>query len=154
MITVNLLVSSRYLVNRKLLRARAIKFLESQSVDAVIVDVNIVGRTKIKTLNQQIGHQGTTDVLSFPQYDLHEEKFSLPPGVPRHLGDIVISFSEAVAQARKKGKLVDEQLWLYLEHGLKHLLGQHHETVFDTYNPPPKIPFSAIKQKKASTHSS
>lgn len=137
MITINLLVSSRYLVGRKMLRERAILFLQAHRLDAVIVDVHIVGRTKIKTLNEQIGHTGATDVLSFPQYDKREENFSLPPGVPRHLGDIVISFPEAVKQARKKGKLVDEQLWVYLEHGLLHLLGYHHndgmqETVIPT----------------------
>lgn len=127
MITINLLVSSRYLVGRKMLRERAISFLQAHRLDAVIVDVHIVGRTKIKMLNEQIGHQGTTDVLSFPQYDSQEENFSQPPGVPRHLGDIVISFPEAIKQARKRGKLVDEQLWVYLEHGLLHLLGYHHE---------------------------
>ena len=127
MITINLLVSSRYLVGRKMLRERAISFLQAHRLDAVIVDVHIVGRTKIKMLNEQIGHQGTTDVLSFPQYDSQKKNFSLPPGVPRHLGDIVISFPEAIKQARKRGKLVDEQLWVYLEHGLLHLLGYHHE---------------------------
>ena len=81
MITINLLVSSRYLVGQKMLRERAISFLQAHRLDAVIVDVHIVGRTKIKMLNEQIGHQGTTDVLSFPQYDSQEENFSLPPGV-------------------------------------------------------------------------
>ena len=126
MITVNLIVNSRYLVNRKLLRERAVAFLEAHQVQAAIVDVHIVGSHKMKKLNEEIGHQGTTDVLSYPQYDKDEGNFSLPPGVPRHLGDIVINFAEAVNQARKKGKLVDEQLWFYLEHGLLHLLGYHH----------------------------
>jgi probable rRNA maturation factor len=138
MISINLLVSSRYLVNRKLLRERACNFLETHQVTNAIVDVHIVGRTKIKTLNQQIGHQGLTDVLSFPQYDQRDDGFAIPPGVPRHLGDIVISFPQAVTQARKTGKLVDEQLWFYLEHGLLHLLGYHHHDDFDSL-PPQKI---------------
>ena len=57
MITINLLVSSRYLVGRKMLRERAISFLQAHRLDAVIVDVHIVGRTKIKMLNEQIGHR-------------------------------------------------------------------------------------------------
>ena len=127
MITVNLFVNSRFLVNRKMLRERAAAFLQAHQVDAAIVDVHIVGSHKIKKLNEQIGHTGITDVLSFPQYDKDEPNFHLPPGVPRHLGDIVINFAESVNQARKKGKLVDEQLWFYLEHGLLHLLGYHHQ---------------------------
>jgi probable rRNA maturation factor len=126
MFSINLMVNSRYLVNRKLLRKRTIAFLQAHRIKAAIVDIQIVGSHKIKKLNEQIGHQGVTDVLSFPQYDPQEEKFVLPAEAPLHLGDIVINFAEAVNQARKKGKLVDEQLWFYLEHGLLHLLGFHH----------------------------
>ncbi len=128
MISVNFNVGSRYQVDRKLLRARAIAFLEANQVENAIVDVHIVGARKIKELNEEkVGHQGITDVLSFPQYDPKEEGFVLPRGVPKHLGDIAINFTMAVEQARKKGKLVDEQLWFYLEHGLLHLLGYHHD---------------------------
>ncbi len=128
MICINFIVGSRYLINRSLLRQRAISFLTAHQLDNVIVDVHVVGTRKIKQLNEnQVGHQGVTDVLSFPQYDPHEEGFVLPAGVPRHLGDIAINYVETVAQARKKGKLVDEQLWFYLEHGLLHLLGYHHD---------------------------
>ncbi len=128
MLSINFNVGSRYQVNRKLLRARASAFLQSHNLDNAIVDVHIVGARKMKELNEkQVGHSGTTDVLSFPQYDKHEDGFALPRGVPKHLGDITINFSLAVEQARKKGKLVDEQLWFYLEHGLLHLLGYHHD---------------------------
>ncbi|MBQ6154632.1 rRNA maturation RNase YbeY [bacterium] len=134
MITINLLVNSRFLVDRKMMRQRATAFLQAHQIEAAIVDVHIVGSHKIKKLNEQIGHEGVTDVLSFPQYDPQEENFALPPGVPRHLGDIVINYAEAVNQARKRGKLVDEQIWFYLEHGLLHLLGYHHnDGMEDTY---------------------
>ncbi|MDO5561907.1 MAG: rRNA maturation RNase YbeY [bacterium] len=127
MISINFNVGSRYQVDRKLLRERAVKFLEANQVDNAIVDVHIVGARKIKELNEKkVGHEGITDVLSFPQYEPQEEGFVLPRGVPKHLGDIAINFTMAVEQARKKGKLVDEQLWFYLEHGLLHLLGYHH----------------------------
>ncbi len=127
MICINFNIGSRYQVDRKLLRQRATAFLQANQIDNVIVDVHIVGSRKIKELNEQkVGHQGVTDVLSFPQYDPKEDDFVIPRGVPKHLGDIAINFGMAVSQARKKGKLVDEQLWFYLEHGLLHLLGYHH----------------------------
>lgn len=83
----------------------------------------------MKILNEsQLKHQGTTDVLSFPQHEKNNlEDFPLPPAFAPHLGDVVISFPEAVQTAKKFGKLVDEQLAFYLEHGLMHLLGYHHD---------------------------
>ncbi len=128
MISINFFVNSRYHVSRQVLREKAINFLQLHQVDNVIVDIHIVGVRKIKELNEnEVGHHGSTDVLSFPQYDFKEEKFITPSGVPKHLGDIMINFNEAVKQAGKKGKLVDDQLWFYIEHGLLHLLGYHHD---------------------------
>jgi probable rRNA maturation factor len=133
MISINFIVGSRFILNRKLLRTRAQAFLATHGLDQVTVDVHVVGARKIKKLNEEIvGHQGLTDVLSFPQYDPGQkdegmEQFVSPDGVPRHLGDIAIYYDEAVRVSKKRGKLVDEQLWFYLEHGLLHLLGYHHD---------------------------
>jgi probable rRNA maturation factor len=89
----------------------------------------VVGARKIKLLNEsKLHHMGSTDVLSFPQHEKHQlNDFPLPPEMPPHLGDIVISYPEAINTARKFGKLVDDQVSFYLEHGLMHLLGYHHD---------------------------
>lgn len=129
MITVNVSVGSRYPVDRKKIRAAVQKFLESHNVTHVQVDISVVGGRKIKELNEsQLKHEGKTDVLSFPQHEKHQlDDFPLPEGMPPHLGDIVVSFPEAVKTARRYGKLVDEQLCFYIEHGLMHLMGYHHD---------------------------
>lgn len=129
MITINLYVGSRYPVNRKKIRERAKKILSNHSVDHAQIDVSIVGSRKIKELNEsKLNHSGETDVLSFPQMDKKEDtSFPMPEGIPPHLGDIVISYPEAVENAKRYGKLVDDQLCFYLEHALMHLLGYHHE---------------------------
>lgn len=129
MIITNLAVGSRYPVNRKLLRATVERVLREHGVQAAQVDVSVVGGRKIKELNEsQLKHEGTTDVLSFPQHERHQlDDFPLPAGQPPHLGDIVISFPEAIKTAKRFGKRVDEQLCFYLEHGLMHLLGYHHD---------------------------
>lgn len=129
MIQVNLFIGSRFPVNRKMLRATVEKVLARNNIDHAQVDVSVVGERKIKTLNEsKLHHMGSTDVLSFPQHEKHDlDDFPLPPGIPPHLGDIVISFPEAVTTARRFGKLVDDQLCFYLEHGLMHLLGYHHD---------------------------
>jgi probable rRNA maturation factor len=82
----------------------------------------------MKHLNETVvKHEGVTDVLSFPHHEkdqLHD--WPLPAGVPPQLGEIVICFPVAVKEAKTRGKMVDAQLKFYLEHGLMHLLGHHH----------------------------
>ena len=129
MIVTNLTIGSRYPVNRKVLRQTVERVLKDYNVEHAQVDVSVVGSRKIKELNEtRLKHDGETDVLSFPQHERHQlDDFPLPAGIPPHLGDVVISFPEAVRMAKKYGKLVDEQICFYLEHGLMHLLGYHHE---------------------------
>lgn len=83
----------------------------------------------MKELNEsKLHHEGTTDVLSFPQHERHQlDDFPLPAEIPPHLGDIVICYPVAVKAAQRYGKMVDEQIGFFLEHGLMHLLGYHHD---------------------------
>jgi len=128
MIVTNLYIGSRYPVDRRKLRQAVVEVLENNNIEHAQVDVSVVGQRKITKLNELgFNKKKSTDVLSFPQ---HEKKqlndFPLPKGVGPHLGDVVISFPEAVKSARRYGKLVDDQLVIYLQHGLMHLLGYHH----------------------------
>lgn len=129
MILVNLYVGSRYPVNRKKIREAVAVALSNHGLTHAQVDISIVGSRKIKQLNEsELKHEGTTDVLSFPQHERHQlDDFPLPAEIPPHLGDIIVSFPEAVANARRFGKMVDDQIIFYVEHGLLHLLGYHHE---------------------------
>jgi probable rRNA maturation factor len=129
MIIVNLFIGSRYPVDRKMLRETVHRVLKENNIDHAQVDVSVVGSRKIKMLNEtRLNHPGTTDVLSFPQHDKNQlNDFPMPKGIPPHLGDVVMSFPEAVDTARRYGKRVDVQLSFYLEHGLMHLLGYHHD---------------------------
>lgn len=129
MILVNLYVGSRYPVDRKLIRQTAHDALVAHGLTSAQVDISIVGARKIKALNEsELKHEGETDVLSFPQHEKNQlDDFPMPESVPPHLGDIVVSFPEAVKTARRYGKLVDEQICFYVKHGLLHLLGYHHD---------------------------
>ncbi len=129
MIQVNLFIGSRYQVDRKRMRQAATRVLTEQHLNHVQVDISVVGSRKIKALNEsRLQHEGTTDVLSFPQHEKRQlDDFPMPPNMPPHLGDIVISFPEAVRTAKQYGKRVDDQVCFYVEHGLMHLLGYHHE---------------------------
>lgn len=131
MIVTNLTVGSRFPVNRQKLRDTVERVLKNNQVEHAQVDVSIVGKRKITQLNEsRLQHQGETDVLSFPQHEKHQldtDNFPVPEGMPPHLGDIVISYPEAIKTAKRFGKMVDDQLCFYLEHGLMHLLGYHHD---------------------------
>jgi probable rRNA maturation factor len=81
------------------------------------VGVIFVDESRIAELN--LAHRGkgvATDVLSFP-LDGHD---SLPDGLPRQLGDVVVCPSFAAAQGTPIETL--------LVHGALHLAGYDHET--------------------------
>jgi probable rRNA maturation factor len=128
MILINLFVQSRYPVDRKKIRQRAIQVLTENKITTAQLDISIVGTRKIKVLNEsKLKHEGATDVLSFPQHEKNEHHdFPMPEGMPPHLGDIVVSFPAAVTNARRFGKKVDDQIAFFVEHGVMHLLGYHH----------------------------
>lgn len=89
----------------------------------------------IRKLNRDWrGKDKPTDVLSFPQVGEAElRKFSRQSRardgkIPVwELGDVVISFDRARAQAREHSVSLEQELELLLAHGLLHLLGFDHE---------------------------
>jgi probable rRNA maturation factor len=94
------------------------------------VDVRITDDDSIHLLNREFrGVDAPTDVLSFPlePEDTANVSFVLPPGEARHLGDLVISWPRAVAQAAEYGHTVEREAAYLAVHGLLHLLGYNHE---------------------------
>ena len=83
----------------------------------------------MRQLNNQFRKiDATTDVLSFPQNDPSQPTapFVEAPDDVLHLGDIVVSYPQAVLEATEENKLVDDQIVYLVLHGLDHLLGIHH----------------------------
>ena len=72
-------------------------------------------------------HDEPTNVLSFPVLSEAEET---PPhrDVPRMLGDIVVAFETADAEAEAQGKTLGDHLSHLVVHGMFHLLGHDHRT--------------------------
>lgn len=65
-------------------------------------------------------------MLSFPLVD-DSGSFALPPGLPRELGDVIVSYPRAVAQAEEYGHPVERELTYLIVHGVLHILGHDHE---------------------------
>lgn len=125
---------SRYPVDRKKLRNFLKKILERHNiVDNVQVDISFVGDRKMTALNKEhMKRNGTTNVLSFPLLDDYkrsggERGFVFPPDDILRLGDVVISYPQVLKEAMVYNRTVDEQINKLAEHGLLHLLGEHHD---------------------------
>jgi probable rRNA maturation factor len=90
------------------------------------VDVTIVNDEKIWEMNKEYRNiDSATDVLSLPlgedgNYDRNPENDALL------LGDIVISYEHAVAQADLYGHSIDREIAFLTVHSMLHLLGYDH----------------------------
>lgn len=69
------------------------------------------------------GKDKPTNVLSFPAGE-----DGLPPGLRRHLGDIVLAAETVAREAAAEGKPLRHHLQHLVVHGLLHLLGYDHES--------------------------
>jgi len=121
---------SHFPVDRKKIKTAIEQALEHQVHRDAEVSVSVVGDRRMRVLNKQYrALDKTTDVLSFglndPTVKIPAEFVEAPDDILR-LGDIVVSYPQAVEEARAENKLVDDQVVFLVLHGLDHLLGKHH----------------------------
>lgn len=115
-----------YAVDESRLQAAAAAVLAQQaaepesSLSVVITDDDFVAG-----LNRQYrGIDAPTDVLSFPADAPPVEDDDEPP----YLGDLIIAYPYATAQAKREGHVLNDSLALLVVHGTLHLLGYDHDT--------------------------
>ena len=121
---------SRYPINRKLVRKTISEALLKQGmgIDTCEVSVAVVGGRKMRELSKSYYDDEDHQILTFCLEDPSSTDafVSLPDGVLR-LGDIILCWPKLVAEAGKEGVMVDSETKLLIEHGVKHLLGNHHD---------------------------
>ncbi len=77
----------------------------------------------LRDLNSQhLGIDSPTDVLAFPA-----DEFD-PDTQMTYIGDVIISFPRAQAQAETAGHPAQNELCLLVVHGILHLVGYDHDT--------------------------
>jgi probable rRNA maturation factor len=84
----------------------------------------------VQQLNRDYrGVNRPTDVLAFYMLarDTVDNSFPLPPDGVTRLGEVIISYPQAVAQATEQGHSIERELALLVIHGILHLLGYDHE---------------------------
>lgn len=113
------------------LEAIARKVLAAENVGArTEMGLVISTNERVQQLNRDYrGRDEPTDVLAF---SAREEADGLPPFIPPpdgvlHLGEVIISYPQALIQAEEHGHPLKKELAILLIHGLLHLLGYDHE---------------------------
>lgn len=91
----------------------------------------ITGAAQVQELNRTYrGLDEPTDVLSFAARESLAGEENMPfvsaPEAARYLGDIVIAFPVAAANAAAQGRATRDELALLAVHGTLHLLGYDH----------------------------
>ena len=111
------------------LRSLAEQVLLAQDVSSnVELGMVITTQEKVQELNRSYrGQDKPTDVLAFCMTPVAGETFVAPPDGILHLGEVIISYPQAVIQAKEQGHSIKRELAILIIHGVLHLLGYDHE---------------------------
>ncbi len=113
-------------VNESLIRAIATVLTAHDTDPEAGVSVVITDDDEVRALNKQFRDvDAPTDILSFPA---DEPPIPMPNDEPPYLGDLIIAYPYAKAQAEKVGQDIADNLSLLVVHGALHLLGYDHDT--------------------------
>ena len=117
------------LLKQKIVEIFNIAQKETNTKSNISVNVTIVGKEKIKQLNNEFRKVNkVTDVLSFPLleiFELHDGEM-LDENICTDVGDIVICKSRAIDQAKEYGHSVQREICFLALHGFLHVLGYDH----------------------------
>jgi probable rRNA maturation factor len=107
-------------VDRRRVREVVRAVLDGEGKADAEISLAFVDNPTIHTLNNRyLDHDEPTDVLSFPLSE---------PGAKRLAGELVVGAEVAQAQAQERGHDVQQELTLYVIHGLLHLCGYDDKT--------------------------
>ncbi len=96
----------------------------------------ITGQEKVRQLNRSyLGNDEPTDVLSFPMLpdplaggeSEVSAPFITPPDGVVHLGEVIVSYPQALIQAGQHRHSVKKEIAVLIIHGVLHLLGYDHD---------------------------
>ncbi|MFC1930596.1 rRNA maturation RNase YbeY [Chloroflexota bacterium] len=94
----------------------------------------ITGQERVQELNKCYRDKDApTDVLAFymvpevEQIETGSPHFIAPPDGVLHLGEVIISYPQAVIQAQEQRHSIKKEITILIIHGVLHLLGYDHE---------------------------
>jgi len=94
----------------------------------------IASQERVQQLNKSYrGKDEPTDVLAFSMLPAEQipgadfPPFVIPPDGVRHLGEVIISYPQAVIQAGEHQHSIKKEIAILIIHGVLHLLGYEHD---------------------------
>ncbi|HEX74032.1 MAG TPA: rRNA maturation RNase YbeY [Dehalococcoidia bacterium] len=113
------------------LQSVAEKVLVAQGVGAdVELGLVITSQERVQQLNQSyLGRDEPTDVLAFSAVEeigVDFPPFVQPPDGVLHFGEVIISYPQAIIQAREHRHPIKREIAILIIHGVLHLLGYEH----------------------------
>ena len=114
------------------LRTVAEQVLVAQNAGSnVELGLVITNQERVQQLNlSYLGRDEPTDVLAFSAVEeagADLPPFVTPPDGVLHLGEVIISYPQAVMQAEEHRHSVKKELAILIIHGILHLLGYEHD---------------------------
>ena len=99
--------------------------------DDVEMGLMIASQQRVQELNRTYrGQDKPTDVLAFallPETGAEPDlSFTAPPDGVKHLGEVIISYPQAVRQAEERQHSLKREVAILVIHGVLHLLGYDH----------------------------
>jgi len=117
------------------LRSVAEQVLVAQGANSgVELGLVITSQERVQQLNRSyLGRDEPTDVLAFSMLPAEETGTDLPPFVTPpdgvlHLGEVIISYPQAVMQAEEHHHSLKKEIAILIIHGVLHLLGYEHDS--------------------------
>lgn len=135
---VNIIVNSdyRYQINKLMIQSVVMEVLQRYRITSLVeIGINVVGSRKIHEINKKYrGQDYPTDIITFALEDTPTSLQHIPrvgfvasPDKILRLGDILLSYPQVLEDASLDGISIEEEVRILLEHGVKHLLGMHHD---------------------------
>ena len=106
------------------------RVLAAQGISSQVeLGLVITSQERIQELNRSyLGKDNPTDVIAFHMLPAEgESPFVQPPDGMLHLGEVVISYPQAVIQAEQQGHSISKEITILTIHGILHLLGYQDE---------------------------
>ncbi len=120
------------------LQSVAEQILIAQDADSRLeLGLVITSQERVQQLNRSyLGKDEPTDVLAFSmlpeplatsEFEADSSPFVQPPDGVLHLGEVIVSYPQAVIQAEEQRHSVKREIAILIIHGVLHLLGYEHD---------------------------
>jgi len=132
---INVLIADEFkgrMTKRRLAAVAGQVLIAEKAGNNIEIGILITGQESIHDLNKVYrGKDRPTDVLSFYMNPEEPQEpadiFVTPPDNIRHIGEVIVSYPQALIQARENKHSVQKEVTILLVHGILHLLGYDHE---------------------------